>query len=408
MSERSFSQLDRFYEGDRRRREDQPRRSLNFTRLGGREYETDAGPILEIARHYEWTRLPAQSSLATVRESGWRPSFIDPRCPDTVPLERAAFVDIETTGLSLGTGTVPFLVGVVHADTDGLWLKQYLMRDFPEEGAQQIALCTLLRDFNLIVSYNGGRFDLPILRTRAVIHRQVAEWLEHPHLDLLHPVRAIWRKEWPDCRLGTAEGRLLGVVRDTNCEGWEVPLRYRQFLEEQNEEPLVEVLEHNAQDLLSLAGITAVLEHLFDAHRGDFGLTQGEKLGLARALLSRGRAEHSVAVLRSARAMGRLSEGYSRGMRLLVRLLKRRGRWEEAREIWLDLASSEQPLDRVWGLVEEAKAAEHRARAYDRALATTVEAEAAARQMPPSPARERYCKALAHRHNRLQLRLKSR
>jgi len=406
MNSDSFSQLDRFFQSSGARPA-QARSSLNFTHLGGREHTTDAGPTLEIVRHYPWATLPAKASLAEVCTHGWQPAFIDPRHPEAVPLEGVAFLDIETTGLSLGAGTVAFLVGIVHADREGLWLRQFLMRDFPEEPAQQLALAQQMDAFELVVTYNGGRFDLPILRTRAVINRVEAPWLETPHLDLLHPVRAVWRNVWDDCRLGTAESRLLGVVRDTDCEGWEVPLRYRQFLTEQNEEPLTVVLEHNAQDLLSLAGLTAVVQQIFAPDRGEFGLTQAELFGLARALLARGHVDRCLATLKQARAMGRLAESYFPGMRLLARLLKRRGDWKAARDVWCPFLDSADADERLWSAVEEAKAAEHRLRDFDLALRHTETALQTVSRLPLDHRSKRRAAALRHRRDRLILRRNS-
>lgn len=395
--------LDRFYE-----RASGPkaagRASLNFERFGGREHETPAGPTLELTRHYAWSDLPARASFQRVAEQGWMPALIDPRHHDRVAPESVTFVDIETTGLSIGAGTVAFLVGTLNLDPDGLVLRQFLLRDFAEECAQQQAIASRLDPFELVVTYNGGRFDLPVLRSRAILNRVEAPWLAHAHLDILHPVRAVWRNLWPDCRLATAEHRLLGVTRDVDCEGWEVPLRYRQFLLEQSEEPLIEVLEHNAQDLISLAGVTAVVQHLFDPDRGEFGLTQAELFGLARALTARGREEQALRAFSQGRALGRLAPDYMRAMRMLSRLLKRQGNWDGAADVWLEIAGSGDPWDRYWAHLEQAKAAEHRSRNLQAAVKATLRADAALALLPAAPAIHRLRSQLHHRLTRLEKR----
>jgi hypothetical protein len=189
-----------------------------------------------------------------------------------------------------------------------------------------------------------------------------------------------------------------------DCEGWEVPLRYRQFLLEQSEAPLIEVLEHNAQDLISLAGVAAVLQHLFGPDRGDFGLSQAELFGLARALLARGREEEALTMLERGRALGRLAPDYMRAMRLFSRLLKRRGQWDAAADVWLDIGSSEDPWDRYWAHLEQAKAAEHRSRDWDMAMAAARVAEAALDALPPAAAIQRLRRQLQHRLSRLEKR----
>ena len=338
MKDDPFSRLDRFYTSA----PPQPqiaRPSLRFESSGGEEVETPYGSTLRLTRRYNWEDLPGAVSAEAVRAGGWRPGAVDARTPESIPLEGMVALDIETTGLSIGTGTVAFLIGVISADAHGMLLRQYLIRDFSEEAAQQHLLAADMNRFDVTSTYNGARFDLPILRSRAILNRIDAPWLNLPHLDLLYPVRAVWRNSWPDCRLATAEMRLLGVARHDDCEGWEVPLRYRQFLDEQTEGPLLGVLEHNAQDLVSLLCLVVTLQELFTAGRS-FGLSQSELLGLARAVLAGGREESGLKLYDEARKMGRRAPEYGRHMRHLTRILKRREEWSLAREVWSELAGS--------------------------------------------------------------------
>ena len=51
----------------------------------------------------------------------------------------------------------------------------------------------------------------------------------------------------------TAERRLLGVARHDDLPGSEAPGAWRHFLSCGDSAPLVRVLDHNRQDLVSLA-----------------------------------------------------------------------------------------------------------------------------------------------------------
>lgn len=377
---------------------------MRFESLGGAEIDTSFGTTLKLKRTFPWSICPAAHSFAIIRERGWRPGLLDSRTPDAVPLSRVVFLDIETTGLSIGAGTVAFLVGILWADRDGLQLRQFLMRDFSEEAAQQEALARTLDPFEAIVTYNGASFDIPVLRSRAIINRVSAEWLNHPHVDLLHPVRSVWKRVWSDCRLQTAEQQLLGVSRTDDCEGWEVPVKYREFLTLQQEEPLVNVLKHNAQDLVSLACLMAKVEHLFEPHHDGFGLTQEEMFGLARALSARGRTGESTDILQRCRLMGRLSPNFDRAMRTLVRNLKRTLDLEGARSLWAELQASPEPLERYWAWIEEAKFAEHKIRDFALAMAATSKAAEALMRLSESPAHRALEARLKHRQFRLKMR----
>ena len=89
-------------------------------------------------------------------------------------LRRPLFLDTETTGLSGGTGTVAFLVGLAWREAEGLALAQYFLCDFNQEKALLWAVGQCLREAGVLVSYNGRSFDWPLLQTRLVLSR--AEW----------------------------------------------------------------------------------------------------------------------------------------------------------------------------------------------------------------------------------------
>ncbi len=403
MSQDFGSRLDRFFEP----RSSAPagaRPSLLFKSLGGEEAITPHGSTLVLSRTYAWEQLPGNFSWQGVRNDGWHPAHLGSHLPDSVPLAGLACLDIETTGLSLGTGTVAFLVGVIHAEPDGVKLTQFLIRDFPEEAAQQHLLSGYMSRFEVLCTYNGARFDLPILQSRSVLHRIEAAWLSRPHLDLLYPVRSLGRTLWPDCRLATAEFRLLGVVRQQDCEGWEVPLRFRQFLQLPSESLLLDVLEHNAQDLLSLLCLVAVMQRIYGEDTDGFGLAQAELLGLARSLVMRGRPDAGLRVYRRATSQGRLAADFDSHMRHYVRLLKRQALWDEARQVWQTVSQAPGSSHRTWALLEEAKFLEHRERRPAEALLVSQGALAAASELPAGPGQRRLLALVAARCERLRRR----
>ena len=106
------------------------------------------------------------------------------------------------------------------------------------------------------MSYNGRSFDAPLLATRFRMHGLPQALAGLAHRDLLHEVRRRHRTEWENCRLLTAERRLLGVERHDDLPGSEAPAAWRRYLACGDTGPLVRVLDHNRQDLVSLALIT--------------------------------------------------------------------------------------------------------------------------------------------------------
>jgi uncharacterized protein YprB with RNaseH-like and TPR domain len=73
------------------------------------------------------------------------------------------------------------------------------------------------------------------------------------HYDLLHFSRRRWAGEVADCRLATLERHLFGVIREMDVPGALVPEFYDTYQRTGNPGPLIPVVMHNRQDVVSLA-----------------------------------------------------------------------------------------------------------------------------------------------------------
>ena len=275
-------------------------------------------------------------------------------------LQRPLFLDTETTGLSGGTGTVAFLVGLAWRDGDGLTLVQYFLCDFNQESALLWAVGQCVRDAGVLVSYNGRSFDWPLLQTRLVMCRADPAWPSPPHLDLLTLARRIFKPRLRDCALQTIEQAVLDLHRADDLPGTLIPGRYFAWLRNGDPGVLEPVFIHNRQDVLSMAVLLARFEALL--RNGD-ELDPLDRFGRARFLEARG---FTVEAIREYR---RLWQESARGLRFtargaiglrLARLLRRNGRWLEARGV----------LEECWrtqsypypAAIELAKLLEHQAK----------------------------------------------
>lgn len=196
--------------------------------------------------------------------------------------EQLAFIDTETTGLAGGAGTLVFLIGIGRFVDGGFRLRQYFLRDPAEEPAMLTALQEDLESARGFVTFNGQRFDVPLLEMRYVAGlRRRWRLTSLPQLDLLFPARRLWRHRLPDCSLATLEAELLGVRREAlDVSGAEIPGIYLDYLRSGRDEGIRRIVYHNAQDVLSLVGLTA---HVLDRHAAETDvLAEGEALALAR------------------------------------------------------------------------------------------------------------------------------
>jgi uncharacterized protein YprB with RNaseH-like and TPR domain len=176
------------------------------------------------------------------------------RALEDVDPSRMLILDTETTGLSGGTGTVPFLIGLAFFDQGVLKVEQLFLRELGAEAPLLHHLAERLAAASCIVSYNGKAFDWPLLRTRFVMNR-VALPVAPPHLDLLHCARRIWKARLDSLRLTVVERELLGHYREDDIDGAEIPGLYLRYLRGADADDLLPVLAHNQDDLVALAAV---------------------------------------------------------------------------------------------------------------------------------------------------------
>lgn len=289
-------------------------------------------------------------------------------------------IDTETTGLAGGTGTAAFMVGIAEAGPTRIRIRQWLLTAFAGEAAMLAEVAASLAGADLMVSYNGKTFDLPLLRDRQRLQRGSA-LPEPPHLDLLYATRRLFRGAWPDCRLVTAEQRLLGLFRQDDLPGAQAPAAWRNFLAGSTVDTLPGVVRHNALDVLSLLVLGPELARALR----DPPAYGADARAAARVWYDHGEPDRALQTLE--RARHQLDTG---GTLDLARALRRAGRSPEAAAVWRRLAEQ--------GVAE---AVEHLAKYHEHVRRDWLSAMSYANRLAPDPGSERRRERLARRlHDR--------
>lgn len=277
----------------------------------------------------------------------------------------ACFLDLETTGLAGGTGTYAFLAGIGTLEAGALKVRQVFLSSPSREPEWLEAVEGFVPSGAGFVTYNGRRFDLPLLQTRAILARREPFRVGSPHLDLLWLARSLWRCSLPSCRLGEVERSILGVQREVeDVPGWQIPSLYADFLRTRDALPLAGVFLHNRLDILSLAALKA---HVGRIVAGE--INRGQELLLAGDLwASRGEWDQAANFWRNA-----LDAPESRGeaMLRLASRAKAEKQWDAAVDLWEQSRSTCRPSLSV--LEELAKAYEHRLHKLGEALSRAEE-----------------------------------
>ena len=273
------------------------------------------------AEEFPGARDLTRETLALMSEKEM-PEPFDPR--------RILYLDTETTGLG-GSGTVAFLVGLGWLTDEGFEVHQFLMRDYPEEPYLLKHVAAGLDRFDVLCTFNGTTFDVPLLESRFLMNRMDRSCLDLPHLDLLHMCRRLWKLRLGRCNLGRLEEVILGRPREDDIPGSEVPQRYFTYLKTGQISLLDDILRHNAQDIASLC---VLLNHMADLY------LHPEKIRFSEDVYSMGRALERVNLPEHARKCYRLASRGRVGDRAssaLALSYRRSGDREEAAEVWREM-----------------------------------------------------------------------
>ncbi len=196
------------------------------------------------------------------------------------PLEKLVFFDIETTGFAANS-TYLYLIGCTVYKDSSFFLIQWFAEDIKEEPLLLSSFFEFLKDYEILIHYNGSGFDLPYLL------KKCAQWKLDYSFDHLISID-IYKKllplkkllQLPSLRLKSIE-TFLGIQRKDLFDGGELIQVYQSYLGKrhyellrsrrvpdehsaepsQAEELLGLLLLHNEDDLRGLLLVSSVLSY---------------------------------------------------------------------------------------------------------------------------------------------------
>ncbi|MCD4800071.1 MAG: ribonuclease H-like domain-containing protein [Methanococcoides sp.] len=150
--------------------------------------------------------------------------------------DSVAYVDIETTGLSPSSSYIT-VIGIYDGEDAKTYVKGIDLEDVVEE----------LQKYELLVSFNGARFDLPFIQKE---FPQIE--FNQLHIDLMYPLR----------RIGLSGGlkaieKKLEITRTdetVGITGFDAVRLWHEY-ERGNEGSLELLLEYNREDIVNLKTI---------------------------------------------------------------------------------------------------------------------------------------------------------
>ena len=345
---------------------------------------------------YIYGSAPLLSSCPRFFISQWAN---DPQI-SSLPISKFAFLDTETSGLSGGTGTYAFLVGVARFIEDKFVLQQFFMRDPAEEPALLEGLANFLAPCEALVTFNGKAFDAPLLTTRYRMHQIPSPYKGYSHLDLLPLARRLWRDRLESRALKYLEEHVLGLTRSAEeVPGYEIPWLYFDYLRSGDARPLAGVFYHNAMDVVAMA---ALLTHMNETLQNPFdGRVQHglDFIALGKLFEDLGHWDEAARLFERGLESGLDEADFGVATRRLSILQKKRGDLSEAIR-WWELAAQQGHL---YAFIELAKHYEHKMRDIESALKWTGQARKHVEEIDlPAYARRFWIAEIERRMERLK------
>ena len=323
----------------------------------------------------------------------------DPQISE-LPLSKFAFLDTETSGLSGGTGTYAFLVGVARFVDDSFVVQQFFMRDPAEEPALLEGLANFLAPCQALVTFNGKAFDAPLLSTRYRLHQIPIPYKDYSHLDLLPLARRLWRDRLESRALKYLEEHVLGLTRSSEeVPGNEIPFLYFDYLRNGDARPLGGVFYHNAMDVIAMA---ALLAHMNDMLESPFeGKVQHglDFVALGKLFEDLGHWDESARLFERGLEFGLDEADFGVAVKRLSILQKKRGDLAEAVRLWEESAKR----GHLYAFIELAKHYEHKQRDAKSAMKWTKSAlKHVEKADMPAYMRKYWVDEIEHRMERLK------
>jgi len=200
--------------------------------------------------------------------------------------EKIAFFDIETTGFT-AQNTYLYLIGCIYMAESSMHMIQWFAEDIGEEAQLIGNFFDFIKNYELLVNYNGSGFDIPYLKKKCEMLQ-----LNHPfdnikNLDLyrmIAPIKKIFNLK--NFRQKSIE-EFLNVKREDKLDGGDLIAIYQSYLGKKQIEKLRKtrniqtaenntscesekllhlLLQHNEDDIRGLVQICSLLYYndLFD------------------------------------------------------------------------------------------------------------------------------------------------
>ncbi len=161
-------------------------------------------------------------------------------------LDKLAFFDIETTGFAAET-TYLYLIGCVYHREDSFHIIQWFSEDIREESKIISLFFEFLKDYQVLLHYNGSGFDIPYLLKKCAQYQLPYSFRELQSIDLyrvISPIKKLFKLK--NYKQKTMEA-FLNVSRKDLADGGDLIQVYQSYLGKKRIEKLRSTRQNNRE-----------------------------------------------------------------------------------------------------------------------------------------------------------------
>lgn len=174
------------------------------------------------------------------------------------PDKKIIFFDIETTGLSVHYSTF-YLIGCVYPEKDIWHLRQWLSDGLRDELQVLQEFFEFIKQFQVMIHFNGERFDLPYLSHCANQYGMETNFEQLIQIDLLKKIRPYKTILGLSNLKQKSLEHFLHIYREDIYNGGELIPVYEQYQQSKDENLLHLLLLHNEDDLKGMLQLLPLL-----------------------------------------------------------------------------------------------------------------------------------------------------
>ncbi|XME02919.1 ribonuclease H-like domain-containing protein [Lachnospiraceae bacterium C1.1] len=174
-------------------------------------------------------------------------------------LYRTAFFDIETTGLSREYSML-YLAGFVYFEDNKWKYRQFLAENEEDEFRTLLAMREFMKNFDLLISFNGESFDLPFILAR--YDKYAINALLPKSFDIYRAVKPFKSLLGLENMKQKSIERFLSVDREDKMNGGELIDVYWNYAKNHGKKERSLLLLHNADDIAGMPELLQIFLYL--------------------------------------------------------------------------------------------------------------------------------------------------